>query len=346
MIARRGLRHRRPGRAMSVVLAVAVVVALLSGLAHSTGLLIAAFGITALQVHVGAALVALVPMVVHVRQRRIRPRSTDFGKRSVLRGGMVMAAAGGLYAILAGTASLLALPGARRRATGSYELASGQPRLMPNTSWLLDEVPAIDPTAWRLTVSSGGSSRQWSLTDLEAFDDDAVTTILDCTGGWWSEQRWTGVRVSRLLPAGRDRERRGRQRHRVLPPPAADRRPAARGRRRRRAAEPRSRRANASRRSRPSRIPLGEVGGANRARRPALVARASGAAAVIPRPPRAAASARRRRHRRRLRWCRRRTSSAPHRWPGSSRRSGTAPAVGSRRPDPGWRRPRWPAQVG
>src|ERR1700712_5350947 len=49
MIVRRGLRHRRPGRAMSVLLAVAVVLALLTGLAHSTGLLIAAFGITALQ---------------------------------------------------------------------------------------------------------------------------------------------------------------------------------------------------------------------------------------------------------------------------------------------------------
>ena len=200
MIARRGLRHRRPGRAMSVVLAIAVVVALVSGLAHSTGLLVAAFGITALQVHVGAALVALVPLVVHIRQRRIRPRTTDLSKRSVLRGGLVIAAAGGLYAVLAGTASLLALPGARRRATGSYELASGQPHLMPNTSWLLDKVPAVDPTAWRLTVTSGASSRQWSLTDLKAFDDDAVTTILDCTGGWWSEQTWTGVRVARLLP--------------------------------------------------------------------------------------------------------------------------------------------------
>src|ERR1700710_206474 len=44
MIVRRGLRHRRPGRSLSVVLAVAVVVALVTGLMHSTGLLVAAFG--------------------------------------------------------------------------------------------------------------------------------------------------------------------------------------------------------------------------------------------------------------------------------------------------------------
>jgi hypothetical protein len=201
MIMRRGLRHRRSGRVISIVLAVAVVVALLTGLAHSTGLLISAFGVSALQVHVGAALVALIPAAVHIRQRRIRPRMTDFAKRSVLRGALVVAASGALYAALAGAASVFALPGARRRATGSYEVASGEPQLLPNTSWLLDEVPAIDPISWRLTVTSGGASQQWSLTDLAAFRD-SVTATLDCTGGWWSEQSWCGVRLSRLLPAG------------------------------------------------------------------------------------------------------------------------------------------------
>ncbi len=201
MIVRRGLRHRRPGRWMSVTLAVAVIVALVTGLAHSTGLLISAFGITALQVHVGAALVALVPAIVHVRQRRIRPRATDFSRRSVFRGGLVVAAAGGLYAALAGASDLFALPGARRRATGSYQVASGQPHLMPNTSWLLDRVPVIDPAAWRLTVSSGGASRQWSLAELAACDDQ-VTAVIDCTGGWWSEQVWAGARLARVLPDG------------------------------------------------------------------------------------------------------------------------------------------------
>ena len=201
MIVRRGLRHRRSGRTMSVVLAIAVVVALVSGLAHSTGLLISAFGITALQVHVGAALVALVPTVVHIRQRRIRPRMTDISKRSVFRGGLVLAAAGGMYALLAGAASLFALPGAHRRSTGSYEVASGEPDLMPDTSWLFDKVPAIDPAGWRLTVASTGSSREWGLAELAAFDD-RVLALIDCTGGWWSEQTWTGVRLVRLLPEG------------------------------------------------------------------------------------------------------------------------------------------------
>jgi DMSO/TMAO reductase YedYZ molybdopterin-dependent catalytic subunit len=31
---------------------------------------------------------------------------------------------------------------------------------------------------------------------------DRVTAVLDCTGGWWTEQTWTGARVARLLPPG------------------------------------------------------------------------------------------------------------------------------------------------
>ncbi|MET3805256.1 uncharacterized membrane protein YhaH (DUF805 family) [Nakamurella sp. UYEF19] len=201
MVVRRGLRRRRPGQVTSLVLAFAVVVALLTGLAHTTGLLIQAFGITALQVHVGAALVALVPAVLHVRRRRIRPRTTDLSRRFAVRGGLVLVAAGSLYAALEGAAALFALPGSRRRSTGSYELGSGDPTAMPNTSWLFDQVPAIDESTWRLTVVSGGVSTDWDLAQLRAFTDE-VTAVIDCTGGWWAEQRWSGVRMSRLLPPG------------------------------------------------------------------------------------------------------------------------------------------------
>jgi DMSO/TMAO reductase YedYZ molybdopterin-dependent catalytic subunit len=70
---------------------------------------------------------------------------------------------------------------------------------IPATSWLFDEVPAIDAQSWRLTVTAGGVSRDWSLADLGRWDD-RLTAVLDCTGGWWTEQEWSGVRVARLLP--------------------------------------------------------------------------------------------------------------------------------------------------
>ena len=93
------------------------------------------------------------------------------------------------------------MPGARRRATGSYELSSGDPTGVPTTSWLFDGVPAIDSTSWRLEVAAGEDVTTLTMTDIDALHDQ-VTAVLDCTGGWYTEQTWTGARVARLLPPG------------------------------------------------------------------------------------------------------------------------------------------------
>jgi hypothetical protein len=156
VIARRGLRRHRADRYLSMFLAFAVVLALLSGLAHSTGLLIRADGIAAMQVHVGAALVALVPLAVHVWRRPIRLRRTDLSRRNLLRLGLLGVAAGGGYLLLDAAAAILSLPGAGRRATGSYERSSGNPAGMPSTLWLSDSVPSVDPATWRVSVTVGG----------------------------------------------------------------------------------------------------------------------------------------------------------------------------------------------
>jgi hypothetical protein len=200
-IMRRGLRRRRSGRVMSLILAATVLIALVTGVANSSGALVHAAGVTALQVHVGAALAALVPLAVHVWRRRVRVRRTDLSRRTLLRAGILIAAASAGYACLEGLVAAVGLPGARRRATGSYERASGNPDAMPTTSWLFDEIPAIDPVAWRLAVRAGGTGRDWTVEEIRAVGDQ-VTLIPDCTGGWWSRQLWSGARVSRLLPAG------------------------------------------------------------------------------------------------------------------------------------------------
>jgi len=157
-----------------------------------------------MKVHVGAGLVAVAAGFGHARRRRQRFGARDLSRRTALRAGGLVAVSTGGYLALEGTASALALPGARRRATGSYELASARPDAMPATSWLLDTVPAGDPARWRLVVTSSGRRRSWSLAELAALDGGAaaVTAVLDCTGGWWSRQVWTGVRVRELLPAG------------------------------------------------------------------------------------------------------------------------------------------------
>jgi DMSO/TMAO reductase YedYZ molybdopterin-dependent catalytic subunit len=92
---------------------------------------------------------------------------------------------------------LAGLPGARRRFTGSYR---EDPAAMPVTQWLDDDVQALDQASWRLRVGSGGTVREWTWQELDAFGD-RVRATLDCTGGWYAVQDWHGARLDRLLPA-------------------------------------------------------------------------------------------------------------------------------------------------
>ena len=52
--------------------------------------------------------------------------------------------------------------------------------------------------ALQLTVQIGGTIKQWTYAELLPFDD-RVRATLDCTGGFYSTQDWSGVWVSRLL---------------------------------------------------------------------------------------------------------------------------------------------------
>jgi DMSO/TMAO reductase YedYZ molybdopterin-dependent catalytic subunit len=154
-----------------------------------------------LWVHIAVAL-TLVPLVVwHVWARGIRPRRTDLSRRALLRIGVLAVGAVGLYAAGQAAVSVLGLPGARRRFTGSYETASFQPDAMPSTSWLLDAVPTVDPDRWRLTIKDDQERRELTLAELAAFDTQ-VRATLDCTSGWYSHQDWTGLPLGTLLHRG------------------------------------------------------------------------------------------------------------------------------------------------
>ena len=201
VVVRRGMRRaRRPGLVTSLLLAVATAVALLTGLAHVVGATLANSAVTTMQVHVGAGIIAVALLLAHARRRRVRARPADLTRRTLLRGGLV-AVAGGALAAGVQAAGTLATADGIRRATGSFRLASSTVAAIPDTSWLFDRAPVIDPDAWRLTVVAAGSSRAWSLAELRQWDD-RQRAVLDCTGGWWTEQEWTGVRLTRLLPVG------------------------------------------------------------------------------------------------------------------------------------------------
>src|SRR5207245_3379432 len=87
-----------------------------------------------------------------------------------------------------------------RRATGSRHAGSFSGNAFPVTIWSFDTVPAIDIAAWRLRVS-GAVSRPAGLSfaDLAALPRREATAVIDCTGGWWSEQAWSGSGVGDLL---------------------------------------------------------------------------------------------------------------------------------------------------
>jgi hypothetical protein len=194
MIARRGTRRARPGRWASMALGLLVLVSLAAGLAHSTGVLVMAGPFTAMEVHVGAALIAVPLAIWHVVARPIRMRRTDVSRRSFLRGAAVLAGAGAAYAGTEIIVRAAGLPGAGRRFTGSYESASFHPEQMPVSSWMFDAIPQTDAASWTLRVGS----KQLGYDEVAKFDD-RMTATLDCTGGFYSTQEWHGARLDRLV---------------------------------------------------------------------------------------------------------------------------------------------------
>jgi DMSO/TMAO reductase YedYZ molybdopterin-dependent catalytic subunit len=195
VIVRRGLRRRRPDRLASAAFGAVVVVALVTGLLHATGLATSMTGLATMQVHVAAGVVALPMLAVHVAARRQRPRRADLDRRNLLRAGAVVGGSAVAYLAVEGVTRVASLAGARRRFTGSHERGSFRPAAMPVTQWFDDSVPRLSSSSWRLVVDG---TRSFSVDDLAAYDD-RVRATLDCTGGWWATQDWEGVWLSRLL---------------------------------------------------------------------------------------------------------------------------------------------------
>ncbi len=195
-IVRRGLnRHGRSAGWLSLGLLSCVVVTIVSGLMHASGLVGSIGPLTLMQVHVGSAALAMVFTVDHYRRHPVRPRRVDLDRRAFLRSSTVIAGAVAAWLGLEGVLRLGRLPGGDRRFTGSHERGSFDPVAMPTTSWLDDRTPQVDAAAWRVTID--GEPR--SLADLATHPVETFDAVLDCTGGWHSEQAWTGIRLERLI---------------------------------------------------------------------------------------------------------------------------------------------------
>jgi DMSO/TMAO reductase YedYZ molybdopterin-dependent catalytic subunit len=199
-IARRSLRRRGvKGSGVWIGLATAglTVAAAGLGLAWTTGLVSfdRPFAYSALNFHVIAGLALAALVVVHVLLRgESRPALVTFaGRRAALRG------LGLLAASFAVTAALDRVALARRE-SGSRHAGSFTGNAFSVTIWSLDTVPKIDIESWRLHVSgSTASPVVLSYADLFTLPRREASVVLDCTGGWWSEQRWSGVSLMDVL---------------------------------------------------------------------------------------------------------------------------------------------------
>jgi len=201
-IARRSVRRRVRGGldvslAVGGIASIALLLVLGLGLAWSIGVVSfdRPLGYSLLNVHVFVG-VALVPlMVAHAARRwESRPATRDLGGRRVA----LRALALGVGAVVA-TAALDRV-GLARRSTGSRAAASFSGNDFPLTIWAFDAVPTIDAATWSMridgdVVSPGAIFYE----DLLALPSTEREAVLDCTGGWWTEQRWRGVTLADLL---------------------------------------------------------------------------------------------------------------------------------------------------
>jgi len=202
--------YRRRGVTVSTGLAAVGGVLFLGSLA--TGLLWATMRLpwvpvpvlgswTVLSVHVALSLLLIPLFVAHLGLRWPRPSREDLiGRRAALRM-LGLLAAGFVFWRVQEVLSVLAAPsGSRRRFTGSREEGSFAGNLHPVTNWLSDPIPRVDPDRWRLRIH-GEVERETDLSYEEILVLGAAVrqATLDCTGGWYTVQRWSGVLVAALL---------------------------------------------------------------------------------------------------------------------------------------------------
>ena len=171
-----------------VLCVVAGVVAVLGGFRTYAGL-------TPMQYHVGAALIAVPLIGWHVLRHRRRqgPRRTDLSRRQLLRTAGLAAGAGAAYLVVEGVGLVTGSESEERRETGSHELDADQ---IPVTIWLFDGLPALDPDRHEVAVDG----RSFTATALSQRPDARdVAATLDCTNGWYAKATWYGVRLSDVL---------------------------------------------------------------------------------------------------------------------------------------------------
>lgn len=177
-----------------------VALALVSGIWWVGGGELDFGGFNLLNWHITLGIVVTVAIVIHMFARAKRLRKRDItGRRQVLRFGALLIGSVALWPVQQFAGRTLNLPGARERFTGSRERGSYAGNAFPTSSWVADQPRPLDAKNWRLALGGAVSNpRDFSYDELVAAGDELEAT-LDCTGGFYSTQRWRGISIGRLL---------------------------------------------------------------------------------------------------------------------------------------------------
>jgi DMSO/TMAO reductase YedYZ molybdopterin-dependent catalytic subunit len=204
--------------ALSVLTAATAVAALGLGVYWALGGRLRVWFWTALNLHIGAGLL-LVPLVLVHLLSRAKPltRADVEGRRTALRVGGLLVGGAVAYRAQDVVAGALDTAAAARRFTGSRPVdpdGNGEADVgaaFPVTSWVADDPDPVDRGAWSLRVdglvdapldldygdvagspgSSGGTVGRVPRAERRA--------LLDCTSGWYTVQDWRGVRLGDVL---------------------------------------------------------------------------------------------------------------------------------------------------
>ena len=176
-----------------------VVATLLSGIGWSSGAQLSAGGYNLLGWHFALGVVLTIAVALHALLRAKPLRRPDLaGRRQFLRAGALLAGSYLVWGLQRPLSAWFGLRGARRRFTGSYEAGSFDGDAFPSTSWVADSPRPLPEDSYRLELS-GLVARPLRLPLAELQGRDRLVATLDCTGGFYSRQRWSGVRLARLL---------------------------------------------------------------------------------------------------------------------------------------------------
>jgi DMSO/TMAO reductase YedYZ molybdopterin-dependent catalytic subunit len=182
-----------------VVGALLAVAALVSGLMWADGVTPDVAGYSLLSVHDALGVALVLGIAAHMVARAKPLRGRDLAhRRQFLALGAMTAASLLAWRTQRPLQVLLGLPGANRRFTGSFEAGSFSGNAFPSTSWVADNPRPVDLAAYRLRIE-GLVARPLAITLAELPTVDELVATLDCTGGFYSTQRWRGVQLSRII---------------------------------------------------------------------------------------------------------------------------------------------------